>query len=482
VLLKRFYHDGLAQASYLIGCQRTGDAIVIDANREPEPYLVAARTNGLRIRLVTETHIHADYLSGSRELAHRTGAQLLLSAEGGPDWQYAFATIDGARLLHDGDVVQVGNVRLDVLHTPGHTPEHLVFAVTDLVATDQPVGVVTGDFLFVGDVGRPDLLERAAQIEGTMRTSASVLFDSLERFVERFADHVQVWPGHGAGSACGKSLGAVPSSTIGYEKLANWALRIRDREKFIEDVLAGQPDPPPYFAVMKRMNRDGPALLETRPPLQRLPVEHLDEVLSGGARVVDLRTAPAFAREYIPGTINIPLNRSFLSRAGWLLSHEREFYLIHDSDSDARARETLKELGMIGLDGCGGWFGSDAFARNRQRGALGSVSQVEPTELAQLIAADAVRVIDVRALDEWNAGHLEGAQHIPFGRIEEQLESVDPSRPVVLYCAGGGRSAVAASLLKAHGVTDVRNLRGGIDAWEDAGLPVAPEAEQATRA
>lgn len=475
MLLKRFYHDGLAQASYLLGCQRTGEAIVIDPNRDPEPYLAAARQSDVRITRVTETHIHADYLSGSRELARRCGAQLLLSAEGGPEWQYAFAAADGARLLRGGDHVMVGRVRLDVLHTPGHTPEHLTFVVTDVPSADRPLGAFTGDFLFVGDVGRPDLLERAANIEGTMRAGASALFDSLERFARRYPDFLQVWPGHGSGSACGKSLGAVPMSTLGYEKLANWALRTPDREAFIEEVLAGQPDPPRYFATMKVLNRAGPPILGKPPTAPRLGAAGLTTALAQGARVVDIRRTADYARGYVPGTINMPLGSSFVVRAGWILSYDADFFLLTDAEDDGTVKAALAELAMIGLDRCAGWFGGDVLAAARSVGAQALVPQVDPAGLAALLARDAVTLIDVRNGDEWAEGHIAGAVHIPLGRLEERLDEVDTSRPVVVQCRTGSRSSIAASLLQARGVADVRNLAGGIVAWENAALPVVPE-------
>src|SRR5262245_54783780 len=223
MFFKRFYDDMLAQASYMIGCQRTGEALVVDPNRDVGQYIAAARAEQLHITHVTETHLHADFVSGARELSARTGAQLLLSSEGGADWQYAFAADAKARLLRDGDAFTVGNIRVEVMHTPGHTPEHISFVVTDKSASRAPWGILTGDFVFVGDVGRPDLLERAVGYHNTMESGARALFRSLVRF-RALPDHVQVWPGHGAGSACGKALGAIPSSTVGYEKLGNWAL------------------------------------------------------------------------------------------------------------------------------------------------------------------------------------------------------------------------------------------------------------------
>src|SRR5574337_1101086 len=238
MLLRRFYDSKLAAASYLLGCTETGEALVVDPGRDAEQYAQAAAQEHLRITAVTETHIHADFVSGSRELAARTGARLLLSGEGGTDWHYRFARGDGATLLRDHDRFSVGRIQVEVLHTPGHTPEHLSFMVTDTAATGQPMGVFTGDFIFVGDVGRPDLLERAAHHVGTMEAGARQLFGAIGRFLE-LPDYLQLWPGHGAGSACGKALGAVPQTTLGYEKMFNWAFGVADEAGFVREVLAG---------------------------------------------------------------------------------------------------------------------------------------------------------------------------------------------------------------------------------------------------
>jgi hydroxyacylglutathione hydrolase len=466
VLLKRFYHEGLAQASYLLGCQRTGEAIVIDANRDPEPYLSAAAAEGLRITQVTETHIHADYLSGSRELARAAGARLLLSAMGTEEWQYRFAARDGARLLHDGDEIVVGNLRLEVVHTPGHTPEHLVFVCTDRPASAHPVGVFSGDFLFVGDVGRPDLLERAANVAGTMRAGAEQLFDSLQRFVSRYPDYLQVWPGHGSGSACGKALGAVPSTTLGYEKVANWALQIGDRATFVEEVLAGQPDPPRYFAMMKKLNKEGPAILGERQLPARGDRAALDAHLARGTRVVDLRPASSYADGHVRGTISIPFNKSFVGWAGWLVGYDRPFALLTDGGPEA-AMAALGELAMIGLDDCAMWCGADVLA--------GATARIAALDVRDAGRATTATMVDVRAADEWAAGHLPDAVHIPLGRLEERLDELDPARPIVLHCQGGGRSAIAASLLEARGFTNLANLTGGYAAWVAAGLPTITE-------
>ncbi|MBA3533266.1 MAG: MBL fold metallo-hydrolase, partial [Ardenticatenales bacterium] len=254
MILRYLYDSNLAQASYLVGCAATGEALIIDPNREVEQYIAAAAREGLRITAVTETHIHADFLSGARELADKTGARLYLSDEGGPEWSYGFAHLG----LKDGDTFMVGNVRLEALHTPGHTPEHVAFLLTDTANAAEPMGIFSGDFVFVGDIGRPDLLESAAGVADSKEPGARTLYRSVQRF-KQYPDYLQLWPGHGAGSACGKALGAIPSTTLGYERRFNWAFTTQDEESFIATVLDGQPEPPRYFAQMKRLNKVGPA-------------------------------------------------------------------------------------------------------------------------------------------------------------------------------------------------------------------------------
>ncbi len=473
MLLKRMYDPKLAQASYLIGCQATGEAIVVDANRDLAQYIDAAAEEGLRVTHVTETHIHADFVSGSRELAQRTGAQLLLSDEGDADWKYAFAAESNATLLHDHDVFMVGNLKFEVLHTPGHTPEHLSFLVTDTPASAGPIGAITGDFVFVGDVGRPDLLERAAKIMGTMEAGARTLFRSLQRF-KQLPDHLQIWPGHGAGSACGKALGAVPMSTLGYEKIANWGLTMTDEQAFVDAVLAGQPEPPKYFAEMKRINKQGPALLgELRSP-PRVSLITLTNALASGAIVVDCRPAAAFADGFIPGTINIPLNKSFNTWAGWLLPYDRDVHLV--TEDEAAALSAVRDLAMIGLDRIVGYAEGDVMAEfTATGGVFHTMPQRSVSSVAADLAAGQARVVDVRGATEYAAGHLPGVANIPLGYLTEHLDELPATTPLVLHCQGGGRSAIAASVLSARGFTNVINMTGGYAAWVAEGLAVEHE-------
>lgn len=462
MLLRRLYDDKLAQASYIIGCQATGDAIVVDPLRDVESYVAAAEAEGVRITHVTETHIHADFASGARELALRTGARLLLSDEGDANWKYAFAQSAGAQLLHDGDSFMVGNIRLTVWHTPGHTPEHICFLVTDTPATAEPMGAVTGDFVFVGDVGRPDLLERAANVAGTMRISAQHLFHSIQRF-KTLPDYLQIWPGHGAGSACGKALGAIPSSTLGYERIANWAFQIDTEEEFVDEVLRGQPEPPRYFALMKQINKIGPDLLNgfRMPPVMHAAA--VAEALQGTVTVVDLRPAPTFATRFIAGSINIPMNKSFTNWAGSLLNYDRDVVLIGD---EGPVRSAVRDLALIGFDRVTGW--SDPRIVDSWQGETGSIAQMTVNELS----SSKRQVIDVRRATEWQEGHVQGAHHMALNSLPARLSEIRRDQPVAIMCKGGGRSSIAASLLHAQGYRDLVNVTGGIDAWSAADLPV----------
>jgi hydroxyacylglutathione hydrolase len=472
VLLKRFYDDGLAQASYLLASERSDAALVVDPNRDVEQYIAAAEAEGLRIAHVTETHIHADFVSGSRELAQRTGATLYLSDEGGADWRYGYAAESGAVLLKHESRIDVGDISITALHTPGHTPEHLAFLVVDRSAATAPLGLLSGDFLFVGDVGRPDLLEKAAKVQGTMVASARQLFHSLERLRD-LPDYLQVWPGHGAGSACGKSLGAMPQSTLGYERIANWAFHITDEAKFVTAVLEGQPEPPTYFGEMKRINRDGPRILGGWLRPQRIAAARFGELLTSGALLVDTRPAADYAAAHIPATINIPLNRSFTTWAGWLIPYTRDFYLLIDHARVDALDQAVHDLAMIGLDRVGGYIDCDEDTLAGWRssgGALGTIKQITPQQLAEPLRKGELSVIDVRTRDEWEEGHLPGARHIPLGNLPAHLAEL-PAGPLVMQCHTGSRSAIAASIVAARG-REVWNLDGGIAAWQRAGYAV----------
>ncbi|MEP6779389.1 MAG: MBL fold metallo-hydrolase [Gemmatimonadaceae bacterium] len=475
MFFRQFFDTPLAQASYLIGCQETGDAIVIDPMRDVEPYVRTAAQEGLRITFVTETHIHADFVSGSRELSARVGARVLLSAEGGAEWQYDYAAADNAQLLRDGESFMVGNIRFDVIHTPGHTPEHLSFVITDTPAAAGPMGILTGDFVFVGDVGRPDLLEKAAKISNTMEASARVLYHSLQKFLT-LPDHLQLWPGHGAGSACGKALGAVPFSTVGYEKLANWALLIPNEDAFVREVLEGQPDPPRYFAHMKRVNKEGPRVLRGIVIPPKLPAAAIHALMKSNSLVIDIRPAATFAESHVPRTLSIPYNKSFSTWAGSILPTDVEIVLLVNAEPhDLRTNElekAVRDLANIGFDNVAGWLDQGALKAWIDAGhQLGRTKQISTNEFAVERANSNAQLIDVRSLADWSHEHIAGSASIPMGYLES-LQSTLSEAPIVLHCQSGARSAIAASVLMRAGRTNVRNLVGGIDAWKATAHPV----------
>lgn len=468
MLLRRFYDDALAQASYLLGCQRTGEAIVIDPNRDAEQYVSAARAEGVRITHVSETHIHADFLSGTRELARRTGAELLLSDCASPEWRYTFAEADGATLVHDGDVIEVGDVRVDVMHTPGHTPEHISFGVTDTATANAPIGLFSGDFIFVGDVGRPDLLERAARVAGSADALARSLFRSLNR-VSSLPEWIQVWPGHGAGSACGKALGAVPQSTLGYERRFNWAFQIDDETRFAEEALRGLADPPPYFARMKRLNQRGPRVLGRLPQPVEIDEIGLREAIRIATPVIDTRPSAAFASGHVRGALSIPLGKSFTTWSGWMIDGEREVVLIA---ADARAAEAAaRALAMIGIDRVASYAIPETMRQAAGSAGLQTVERLSPNELRTRMQRGDVHVVDVRDAAEWNAGHLPGAQHIPLAHLAQRAGELPRDRAIVVQCQGGLRSMIGSSVLQARGVGRVLDLDGGYAEWDASGLP-----------
>ena len=454
MLFTRIYDDDLAQASYFIGCQATGEAAVVDPRRDIQVYLDEAEKHTMRIVAVTETHVHADYLSGSRELAAATGATLYLSDEGDAEWKYAF---EGEK-LYEGDEISVGNVTLRAIHTPGHTPEHLSFLVTDGGTTDEPGFILTGDFVFVGDLGRPDLFDEAAGGKDTRFVGAKHMFASVRDKFLALPDYVQVWPGHGAGSTCGKALGSVPSSTVGYERLFSWWGRYverNDEEGFVEALLEGQPDAPVYFGRMKRQNKLGPALLGERSPLQRYDAASLarNEVM-----LVDTRVSEDFAKGAVRGSLNIPASDSFATWASWVIDSEKDgrpIVLLARNEADASGLR--HKLAYVGIDNVVGYVISlEGLEMER-------VSIVSPERLEEL--GDPF-VLDVRAKGEYEAGHIPGAIQLHGGRVMWHLDELPRDRTIVVHCQTGTRSAVVASALRAAGFKDVVELEGSYEAYE----------------
>jgi hydroxyacylglutathione hydrolase len=472
MLLRYFYDQKLAQASYFVGCQETDEAIVIDPARHVDQYLELAEAEGMRIVGATETHIHADFVSGTLELAERTGATLYLSDDGDENWRYEFAGGHAHVFLKDGSRFKVGNISFETLHTPGHTPEHISLLLTDSASADRPMGIFSGDFVFVGDVGRPDLLEKAVGVAHSAELGARQMYHSIQRFRE-LPDYLQVWPGHGAGSACGRDLGSIPSSTIGYEKLFNWAFAPRDEELFVGKLLEGQPEPPRYFAVMKRVNKEGPSLLHGHALPERLPFNRLEEVLEEGGPIIDTRPAGVFAANHIPGTISIPHDTSFINWAGWLIEYDRPYYLIVDQHS---VNDVIRDLGAIGLDNCGGYYETSAIEAWATSGhELECYNIAFPTQVVPDVEQGSVTVVDVRSRTEWEEGHIPGAIHIMLGYLVERLAEIPVDKPIIVQCRIGRRSAIGASLLQANGIDAVTNLMGGIRDWELADLAITKD-------
>jgi len=475
MLFRQVFDDKLAQYAYLIGCQRTGEALLVDPERDVDRYLELAAREGVRITAVAETHIHADFLSGARELATRDPRiTLRLSAEGGDDWSSEWAKQGEfrVRFLHDRDTFRVGEIEVRVIHTPGHTPEHISFLVTDHGGgADEPIGMVSGDFVFVGDLGRPDLLESAAGVADAMRPSARRLYRSTRSLLE-LPDHLQIWPGHGAGSACGKALGAVPQSTVGYERRFNGSLRAAQgsEEEFVERILAGQPEPPFYFARMKRLNREGVPLLGELPQPPELEARELAE-LSGRRDIVVLDTR-GDRRSYLEGhlqaSIHAPLDRTFPTIAGSYAEPELPLYLIVERE---RVEEAVRDLIRIGLDRITGFAPLETL---RSVSGLVSTPSIGFDALERQRGETEVTVLDVRSASEFLSRHVPGALNVPHTRLLPRLAEVPRDTEILVHCESGARSAAAASLLEREGFRVV-HVEGDFSEWEPASTALAEE-------
>ena len=454
MFFQHVYDKSLAQASYFIGCQAKGEAIVIDAQRDIDVYLKIAKQNNMKITHITETHIHADFLCGSRELAAVTGAEMYLSDEGGEDWQYAFPHIG----LKHGNKISVGNLTLEVLHTPGHTPESISSLLTDHPATDKPVMVFTGDFVFVGDIGRPDLLEKAAGLIGTMEKGAKQMYESIQKFAQ-LPEYIQVWPAHGAGSACGKALGAVPSSTVGYEKIRNWAFQYENDESgFIEYLLEGQPEPPKYFAMMKHLNKVNRPLLVEVPKHPKLSKEQFLSAYENGLKVIDTRVKTNFAKGFIPNSINIQGNNSFSTWVGWLLNYQEQFILVANDD---QIEDLTRKLMRIGMDNIYGYISSvDELGLE-----LETEDIINIEEFKSYIGNPNAQIVDVRGLTEYETYHIEGATHVFVGTLQDNLDKFNKDKQIVIHCQSGDRATIAQSLLAKNGFKNVKNYSAGMKEW-----------------
>lgn len=460
---RQIFDPELAQYAYLIGCQRTGKALLIDPERDIDRYLQIAAEDGLRIVAAAETHIHADFLSGARELAEQHGVKLYLSDEGDADWKYDWAKSSDydVHFLKDTDSFDIGNIRIQALHTPGHTPEHISFIVTDLGGAPRgPIGIVSGDFVFVGDLGRPDLLETAAGIVGAREPSARRLYESTKRFLA-LEDHLQVWPGHAAGSACGKALGAVPQSTVGYERRFNTALSFQTEVDFVDAILEGQPEPPLYFARMKDLNKNGVPLLGDIPSPKLYPPAELAKLgRSENAVVVDTRAdRKAFMAGHIPGSIYAPLGIDLTMIVGSYVDPSTDIYLIVDS---ADLDETVRTLIRIGYDHIRGYAPPATLSES---GAADEITpRIDFGELDSDIDTERYTLLDVRGAAEYQDGHLPGAVNIAHTRLADRIDEIPTGKPVLVHCGSGNRASSAASLLGRAGY-DVTFVDGSFAQW-----------------
>ena len=462
MFLRQILDPYLAQYAYLVGCQKTGEALIIDPERDIDRYEQLARENELRITAVAETHIHADFVSGAREFAQGPDIRIYLSAEGGPDWTYRWpGDRPNTHPLRHGDRFHVGRIEIEAVHTPGHTPEHLGFLITDRGSVaEEPIAMATGDFVFVGDVGRPDLLESAIGMAGAMEPAARQLRESLKNRLAHFGDYLQLLPAHGAGSSCGKSLGAVPTTTLGYERRTNRALQLalEDAEKFVANILTGQPEPPLYFARMKRLNRDGARTGGPAAPPELDASAFAERMAKADTRIVDAREDRiAFDAAHVAGSLHAPLRSPlFTAGVGSFLSETDAILLVLGKPDDLDLAR--RQLYRIGFDRLAGWIA----ASNAGDLMTSAIPRIDFAGLEQS-PPDGV-ILDVRSSAEFHGDHLEGARSFPYTRLKTRLHELPKNERLLVHCGAGRRSAMAASFLSAQGF-DVVHVNGGRAKW-----------------
>lgn len=459
---------GLAIASYLVGDENSKQVAVIDPTRDVDEYIEIAKREGLRITDILETHVHADFVSGAVELKARLNGEPKIHASGlgGAQWTPPYAD----HVVSDGDEVKLGSVRLKAIHTPGHTPEHLTWALyDDTRSKDEPWLMFTGDFLFVGDVGRPDLLG-----EEERKGLAAQLYQSVFQTMKPLPDFTEIYPGHGAGSLCGKAIGSRRSSTMGFERRFNGALQSAAEVPWTEALLKGMPLAPPYFRRMKQVNAQGPAVLGPElPGRKRFSSKELHDRLCDNCLVVDVRSKEAFASAHIPGSVNIPLGPNLPTWAGWVLPYDRSLVIV--AANTAEVPEVVTHLIRVGLDDIQGYLDDGIDAWENHGYEISRLESISVHDLDRRMKDPAAKpfVLDVRTEQEWEAGHVEGATHIHGGLLKDGFGEVPRDRAVSVICGSGYRGSIAASFLKREGYEGVSNVLGGMTAWKSAGLPVS---------
>jgi hydroxyacylglutathione hydrolase len=455
---EQFYLGCLAHASYLFGSQ--GEAVVVDPQRDIEIYLEAAQQHQLQIRHIFETHLHADFVSGHKELAARTGATIYIGEAAGATFPHV--------AVGDGFELRVGKLRINVLETPGHTPESICLVLTDEEKSPAPWATLTGDTLFIGDVGRPDL-----STTHTPQQLAGLLYDSLHTKLLALPNDVQVYPAHGAGSLCGRNMRSERSSTIGTERLTNYALQIKSRDEFIRQLTTNLPARPEYFLEDAAINRAGAASLTDLPELTPIPATQLKSMIEHGAIVLDVRAADQFAAAHVPGSINIALSGQFASWAGAVLGTTARLALV--GETPEQIHEARMRLARVGIEDVRGYLEGGIEGWKRAGFPLAQLQQITVQELSSQLQSGGLQALDVRREGEWQAGHITDADWYPLDRFKAALPQLEQNEPIAVHCKSGYRSMIACSLLQRAGY-NVINVIGGFDAWEQAQLPVASSA------
>jgi hydroxyacylglutathione hydrolase len=455
---EQFYLGCLAHASYMLASE--GEAIVVDPQRDVDLYLNAAKDHQVKICHIFETHLHADFVSGHRELASRTGAAIYIGAQAAATFPH--------HAVKDGSTLQVGKMGIRVLETPGHTPESICLVVTDLEKSSEPWAVLTGDTLFIGDVGRPDLSKSF-----TSAQLAALLYGSLHGKLLKLSDGVLVYPAHGAGSLCGRNMRAERSSTIGTERLTNYALQIKDKEDFVRQLTSNLPVRPDYFLQDAEINRTGAPALSELAPLRSISATELKSMLQDGVIALDVRPADDFASAHVPASINIPLSGQFASWAGSILGLSSHPVLI--ASSAEQLSEARLRLARVGIEDARGYL-DDGIEGWKSAGLpVAEVPQLTVQSLSDRLPANHLRVLDVRREPEWQAGHIADATWWPLDNFRVSPPEIDREVPTAVHCKGGYRSMIACSLMQRAGFNNVINVIGGFDAWQQANLPIATE-------